>query len=175
MDWQKWIGKYLPSREEIQNKPYLRWLAKYLHNEDIWSFQRHTVARGLAVGFLLAFIPLPIQFVLASLLAICVRGNLPLAVLTTLITNPFTFAPIYYGIFLIGESISGETVPYHALPQFDWQTQGLSGLIQHLFNWFTVLGKPLLIGIPVVAITCSLISYCLVYLIAKLMDRIKRD
>lgn len=173
MNWHNFVHKCLPKREDIHNSRYLCWLNKHLHYEEIWAFNRHTIAKGFVAGFLIAFIPLPIQFIMACLFAVLLRGNLPIAVFTTLLTNPFTFAPIYYAIFRLGEWVSGETVPYHELPKFDWHAHGLTELMRHLATWFSAMGKPLLLGIPVATIVCCVASYCLVYAIAKIVDWMK--
>lgn len=77
-------------------------MAHRLAHPEIWHFNRRNVARGVALGLFVGFI-IPIgQVVIAALLAASARGNLLVAAMATLITNPFTFPPIYYAAFRTG-------------------------------------------------------------------------
>lgn len=60
------------------------------------------MARGVALGLFVGFIVPVGQIVLAALLAATARGNLLIAAAATLVTNPFTFPPIYYAAFRTG-------------------------------------------------------------------------
>src|SRR3990167_10837505 len=99
----KWLKKKLPSAKKIQKEKKLRWLAKWLKKRPyLWAMKKHIVAGGVAVSLLIAFIPLPVQTVLAAILAILFRVNLPVAILVTWFTNPVTFIPANYLIYKTG-------------------------------------------------------------------------
>lgn len=52
----------------------------------------HKISRGIAVGVLVSFTPLfGMHFILATLLAVAIRGNILAALLGTFIGNPLTF------------------------------------------------------------------------------------
>ncbi|MCZ6772743.1 MAG: DUF2062 domain-containing protein, partial [Proteobacteria bacterium] len=68
---------------------------------------RRSVAGGVSLGFFLAFIPLPIQMLIAAPLALTFRVNLPVTMASLWITNPFTFAPMYLFAYKVGEWITG--------------------------------------------------------------------
>ncbi|MDQ3483713.1 MAG: DUF2062 domain-containing protein [Pseudomonadota bacterium] len=82
-----------------------RWMRPIAHlfsHPTLWHLNRRSVPRALALGLFSAFI-LPVgQFALAALLALVIRANVPLAAATTLVTNPLTFPPIYYGAYKLG-------------------------------------------------------------------------
>lgn len=95
------------SREHILGSRWLRPIAHLLTHPTLWHLNRRSVPRALAVGFFAAFV-LPVgQFVLAVVLALTVRANVPLAVAATLITNPLTFAPIYLAAYQSGKLVLG--------------------------------------------------------------------
>lgn len=95
----------LKDRESILASRWLRPVAHLLGHPSLWHLNRRSVPRGLALGLFAAFI-LPIgQFLLAALLAIPVRANVPLAAAATLVTNPFTFPPIYYAAYRVGDAL----------------------------------------------------------------------
>lgn len=82
-----------------------RWLGPFRHlfgHPSLWHFNRRSVPRALAVGLFAGF-TLPLgQFVLAALLSVPLRANVPLAAGATLVTNPLTFPPIYMGAYKLG-------------------------------------------------------------------------
>ncbi|MGI8706458.1 MAG: DUF2062 domain-containing protein [Sphingomicrobium sp.] len=95
----------IKDRESILKSRWLRPFAHLLGHPSLWHLNRRSVPRGLALGLFSAFI-LPIgQFALAALLAIPVRANVPLAAAATLVTNPFTFPPIYYAAYRVGQAL----------------------------------------------------------------------
>lgn len=70
---KRWLKKWLPNHETIREKS-LRWLASWLHRHPyLLCLNRRTVARGLAIGLLLAFIPLPIQIFSSAILTFLSR------------------------------------------------------------------------------------------------------
>jgi uncharacterized protein len=82
-----------------------RWLKPFAHlfvHPALWHLNRRSVPRALAIGCFVAFI-IPLgQFALAALIAALMRANVPLAAVATLITNPLTFAPIYFAAYSVG-------------------------------------------------------------------------
>lgn len=99
---RKWFKQISPDRESLLANRWLRPVAHRLTHPEIWHFNRRNVARGAALGLFVGFI-LPIgQIVVAALLAASARGNLLVAAMATLVTNPFTFPPIYYAAFRTG-------------------------------------------------------------------------
>lgn len=102
MSVRKWFKQISPDRDSLLANRWLRPLAHRLTHPEIWHFNRRNVARGVALGLFVGFI-LPIgQIVVAALLAASARGNLLVAAMATLITNPLTFPPIYYAAFRTG-------------------------------------------------------------------------
>lgn len=82
----------MPEREEMAKNRWLAPLAGTIARSELWRFTRRSVPRGVALGVFAAFI-IPLgQTFLAVLLALPSRANLPLAAVTTLVTNPFTVA-----------------------------------------------------------------------------------
>ncbi|MDP3906540.1 DUF2062 domain-containing protein [Novosphingobium sp.] len=99
---RKWFKKVTPRRETLLQNRWLRPVAHRLAHPEIWHFNRRNVARGVALGLFVGFM-LPIgQIVVAALLAASARGNLLVAAMATLITNPVTFPPIYYAAYRTG-------------------------------------------------------------------------
>lgn len=87
---RRWVSEKMPTREGMADN---RWLAPIAHrflSPELWRFTRRSVPRGVALGMFAAFI-IPLgQIFLAAFLALPARANVPLAVLVTFVTNPFT-------------------------------------------------------------------------------------
>jgi len=110
---RKWFEQITPGPEKLLANRWIRPFAHRLAHPEIWHFNRRNVARGVALGLFVGFLVPVGQIVLAALLAATARGNLLIAAVATLVTNPFTFPPIYYaafrtGSFLLNTKSAGE-------------------------------------------------------------------
>ncbi len=123
-----------------------------LEHPVYWSLNRRHVTRAFALGLFLGFAPLPIHFVLAALLALLLRLNVPAALAGTLITNPLTAAPVYLAAYWVGCQLLDITPqPITFEPSWDW-----------LSSAFTPIWKPLLLGCLVLGSLTATAGYILV-------------
>lgn len=100
-----WLRRRLPDRAELlHRRPLGRW-TPYLADDRLWTLARRPLRRAIAIGFACAFL-LPVgQFALAAALAVPLRANVPVAVVSTLITNPFTFPPVFVAAHWVGRQL----------------------------------------------------------------------
>ena len=158
---RKFFRKYLPSHAAISANRYIARFGSALKHHNLWHLHRRSVAGGVAVGMFAGLVPgsNPVQFTAAALLAMVFRVNLPIAVIVTLYTNPFTIVPLYYLAFKLGELVlmeSGGAPPSHALGLED---KSFSEWLPAALDWLTSIGKPLLIGLPLLALLFSVVGY----------------
>ena len=158
---RKYFRKFLPSHETIKQSRWTGWLGGWLHHPNLWHLNRHSVSGGVAIGLLTGLIPGPVQIIGGTLLAVLFRVNLPVAVVTTLYTNPFTIVPLYALAYEIGALITGHnnglsTVNF-SLPEMTWGNWHTV-----MLDWVLSLGKPLAVGLPVMAIGFSVVGYFVV-------------
>ncbi len=153
-----WLKRHLPNKNSITNHGSLSRFGYLLHNPKLWSFNRSSVARGLGIGVFFAFIPLPVQTVLAISLSVLLGGNIPVAIAATWISNPITFIPINLLIYKTGQLILHDSSDAFNAKSVDltinWHD--LSGTIS---QWAQSFGKPFLVGVPVVAILGGVLAY----------------
>lgn len=102
------IRKYLPSPEAIRRQKALNVVRHLLLEPELWHLHRRSVGGAVFIGLFCAFLPLPIgQMVVAALLAVLGRCNLPIAVALVWVTNPLTFGPIFYFAYKLGAWLLG--------------------------------------------------------------------
>ncbi len=160
----KLLKKFLPSHATIQANRHIARFGHRLQHHNLWHLHRRSVAGGVAAGMFAGLIPgsNPVQFSAAALLAVGFRVNLPIAVIVTLYSNPFTILPLYLLAFKLGQLVlltdDGD------LPPFDVHGDSIGAWLSAGFEWLTTAGKPLLIGIPLLAVILSVAGYALVRL-----------
>ncbi|WP_422343201.1 DUF2062 domain-containing protein [Parasphingorhabdus sp.] len=92
MRFYRWFEEKMPTRAGMANNRYLKPIAHRFLRSDLWRFTRRSVPRGVALGLITGFIvPLGGQTFVALFLALPIRANVPIAAVTTFITNPFTY------------------------------------------------------------------------------------
>lgn len=165
---RKYFRRFLPTHASISEHRWLGRFGGFLHHPNLWHLNRPSVAGGVAVGLLAGLIPGPLQMLGALLLAIPLRVNLPVALITTLYTNPITIVPLYllayeYGSFLLGEAGGTASIPAF---EMDWLHFGDS--MAALFQWCVSLGKPLALGLVALGFTLATLGYFAVLLAWRL-------
>jgi uncharacterized protein (DUF2062 family) len=163
---RKFFRKYLPDAESIKHNRYTRVFSPALQHPNLWHLNRHSVAGGVAVGMFTGLIPgsNPVQFTAAAILSMIFRVNLPVAVFVTLYTNPFTIVPLYFAAYKVGAFFIGQgkaKVPRHELNVWDLP---LSDWIPALIHWATAMGKPLALGLVLMALLFAAVGYAAVHL-----------
>lgn len=156
---RKYFRKFLPTHDTIMRTRWGRFLLRgRLHHPNLWHLHRRSVAGGVSLGLFCGLVPGPLQMVSAAVLAMVFRVNLPVAVFTTLYTNPLTIVPLYavayeYGAFLLGQhgAVSAARL---ALPEMNW-----GNWVTVLPHWFMSLGKPFALGLPTLALTLAALGY----------------
>lgn len=161
---RRFFRKYLPSHAAISENRYIDRFGAWLKHHNLWHLHRRSVAGGVAVGMFAGLIPgsNPVQFTAAAALAIVFRVNLPIAVVVTLYSNPFTIVPLYYLAFKLGKFALLENGS--ALPTLTIGLEGKDFLdwVPAAIHWLTSIGKPLLVGLPLLALLLSAVSYAAV-------------
>jgi hypothetical protein len=99
---KKFLYRYLPTPKTIREHPALRPVSKWLNNPEIWHMHRRAVAGAAFIGLFCAFLPIPFQMLLAAVMAVASRCNLPMSVVLVWITNPITMAPMFYFAYRLG-------------------------------------------------------------------------
>jgi len=161
---RKLFRKYLPSAESVRGNRWVAMFGKLLQHPNLWHLNRDSVAGAVAIGLFAGLVPGPLQMLTALLLAIPLHRNLPVALLVTLYTNPFTIVPLYllayaYGSLLLGHENARPEIAHF---EMDWSRIGDS--MARLMEWTLALGKPLAVGLVALGVTLALVGYVAVRL-----------
>ncbi len=139
---RRFLRRYLPSPGKLRGNSQLRFaLGRLLHDPNLWYLNRRSVSGGVAVGLFVAWVPLPIQTLLAGLAALYFRINLPLSVVVVWVTNPVTIGPMYWSAWWIGAAILGSRhEPQRFELTFDWFFSELGRIWPSLLLGCALLG-----------------------------------
>ncbi len=164
---KKFIQRFIPDQEKLAQNKALSWLGPRVFHPNLWHINRESIARGMALGVFFGFL-IPVgQIFVAAVFAVFLRGNLPTAAVCTLVTNPFTFAPVYYVAYQLGSFILGGAPTPEVTPEMlnldpellvmppQEVTSGISRWLLEIEN----LGAPLFLGLGIFAVTGAAISY----------------
>jgi uncharacterized protein (DUF2062 family) len=156
----------VPTRAQIHDNRWLRWLGPLLRRPRLWRWSRRGVALGVALGIFFGMLVPVAQIPLSVAAAVVLRANVPAAAVSTLVTNPLTFGPLYYAAYKLGHRITG--TPQGAAPGAtsveDLHAAGLPREEARLWQRMTSVGKPLLLGLAIIATLMGLLSYALIAL-----------
>jgi uncharacterized protein (DUF2062 family) len=102
---KKFLKKVVPSPRRVRKIKGLGVLGEWVYATNLWHLNRYSASMAFFVGLFVAFMPIPGQVVVAALLAVILRCNLPIAVSLVFVTNPVTMAPLFFMAYEIGALI----------------------------------------------------------------------
>jgi hypothetical protein len=155
---RKTLKRFLPNHESVHTNRWLRPFANTLLHPRLWHLNRHSAAGGIALGLFCGLIPGPLQMPAAAAGCVLFKVNLPLAVLTTLYSNPLTIVPLYLLAYEVGTRVLGVGGEHFMQPPALGDLN-LAAWFTALADWMVGLGKPLALGLIVLAATFSLVGY----------------
>lgn len=145
-------------KNRLRKSKYFAWTVE---RKELWLFNKHSVALGAAIGVFFGLLIPVFQAPFSALLSILLRANIGVAALATLITNPITFGPVYYGAYRFGEYITG----IRFIPMGD---------AEGFFQWIAGVGKPLMVGLGIFSIIGFVLTYGLVYSLFNIKKLFKK-
>jgi uncharacterized protein len=89
--------RYFKHPRKLKNSPIRRWFTRHFMDKRVWKPTQHTLAAGASIGSLVMLQMFPGQMFIAAILSAIFRVNIPIAVIVSWITNPFTF--VAFGLF----------------------------------------------------------------------------
>ena len=151
-----WIHRNLPTREQMEGSRWTRPFANRILRSELWRFTRRSVPRGVALGMLVGIIVPFAQILFAALLCWPVRANVPVAALTTFITNPFT-TPL---IWILGYNVGSWLLRIDAMTVVAPVNRAMErSEFGDMLQWLTDASLVTAFGLVVVGIVAAAVSY----------------
>ena len=130
----------------------MRMFGSLLNDPNLWHLNRRSAAGAFAVGLFSAFVPIPLQMILAAALAVLFRVNLPISVALVWITNPLTVAPVFYFAYRMGAWLLGHPV----------QAELATPSVEQLWNGLNSIWASLLLGSFILSSVSAICGYLLI-------------
>lgn len=148
----------MPDTNKIKNDKALQVFGRFINNPNLWHLNRYSVSTGFSTGLFAALVPLPFQTVIAAVLCIFFRGNLPIAAALTWVTNPLTTPAIAYFSYLIGVFVMGRQPQHFKFEiSLDWLIREIGGI-----------GLPFIIGSFILAFAAAFLANIIIRLIWRI-------
>lgn len=121
---RNWLSQKLPSNQQLQeqlgvagefdNASYessaMLWVRQKLADPLLWHLNRRSVAGAVAVGLFVGWLPIPMQMLVAAILAAILRVHVPVSVVLVWFSNPITFPALLYAAWFVGSTILGTPI-----------------------------------------------------------------
>jgi uncharacterized protein len=152
----QWIARNLPRREDMAKSRWIRPYADRVLRPELWRFTRRSVPRGVALGALVGIIIPFAQILFAALLALPIRANVPVAALTTFITNPLTTPLVWVIAYEIGSFILRVDAMTYGRPI---GTAVASSDVGNMMQWLTGAASITAFGLIVLGVVVASLLY----------------
>lgn len=163
---RRFFRKISLNRDRVHGQWYMAPFRHLLHDPNLWTVRRRTVVPAFAMGIFIGFMPFPGHIVLAALLALMLRVHIPVAVISTLFSNPITMGPQFYFCYQLGLLLLGiEPQPFEFELSFAW-----------LQGRFVDIWQPLLLGCLLLGMLASAVAYVILDLLwrASIADYLEK-
>jgi len=146
---RRFFRKFAFKRHHVSEQWFMTPFRHLLHDHRLWGIRRRTVVPALAIGLFIAFMPTPGHTLIAALLALSFRVNIPVAAIATWVSNPLTMAPMYYAAYRLGRSLLNTPLrEFQFEMSWDW-----------VAHTFVTIWQPMLLGCVILGTALALVGY----------------
>jgi uncharacterized protein (DUF2062 family) len=146
---RRFFRKFAMKSDHLKSQWWLAPFGDLIHDPNLWVIRRRNVVPAFALGLFVAYLPFPGHMLTAALVALALRVNIPVAVLSTLVVNPLTMGPMYYLAFSVGQYLLGqEPRAFEFEMSFAW-----------LFERFAYIWQPLILGSVLLGAILALVGF----------------
>ena len=133
--------KFAFKRHQIAEQWFMAPFRHMLHDHRLWGIRRRWVVPAFAIGLFVAFMPFPGHTLTAALLALALRVNIPVAAVSTWVSNPATMIVMYPTAYQLGRAILGSPPRDVAFEMsWDWVTHTFVNIWQPMLLGSVLLG-----------------------------------
>lgn len=150
---KKRLRKFIPKASDLRKSGALKPFGEWIYASNYWHLNRYSASMAFFVGLFVAFLPIPGQMLIAALLAIRLRCNLPLSVALVWVSNPLTAPPLFYLAYRLGGLLINQPL---AIPAGNEET---AFDLYWLFAKMGTVWQPLLLGCLLLGLFAGSVGY----------------
>lgn len=152
---RRFFRRFSLKRDRFHGRWYFAPFDHLLHDPRLWGIRRRNVVPAFALGLFVAFMPVPGHLLIAALVALALRINIPIAALATFASNPLTIGPMFYVSYRTGRRLLDlPPQPFTFELSFSWLTER-----------FVTIWQPLLLGCVLLGALAALAGYAILDLL----------
>ena len=156
---KKFFKDNLPKPEDLKKYKALGILGNSIFEKELWSINKHTLSRAIAIGLFWGWMPMFFQMIPAAFCAVYFRANLPLSVAGVWVSNPITMPPMMYLGYEFGNVVLGiDPLFYKFEASLDW-----------IISVFSLIWEPLLVGTMIIGISSAVIGFFGIHIFWKIL------
>ena len=156
---KKFFKDNLPKPEDLKKYKALNMLGNSIFEKELWSINKHTLSRAVAIGLFWGWMPMFFQMIPAAFCAVYFRANIPLSLAGVWISNPITMPPMMYIGYEFGNYILGID------PLFDQ----FEASIDWILGIFSLIWEPLLVGTMIIGGSSAILGIIGIHLFWKII------
>ena len=146
---RRFFRKFALKRHQVSEQWFMGPFRHLLHDRRLWTIRRRNVVPAFSLGLFVAFLPTPGHTLMGILSALALRVNLPVAAVTTWVSNPLTMGPMYFFAYRLGAGILGLPEESFAFEMsWQWVTQT-----------FVTIWQPMLLGCVLLGCVAAVVGY----------------
>jgi hypothetical protein len=139
---RRFFRKFAFKRDHVTDQWFMTPFRHLLHDTRLWGIRRKNVVPAFAVGLFVMWMPFPGHLLMACIIALMLRVNIPVAAVTTLLSNPLTMGPMYFLGYRFGAWLLSDPVaPLSIEMTLDWVTNVFVGVWQPMLLGCILLGS----------------------------------
>lgn len=146
---------------KLRHRPWWQKISKPLFHRSLWVPCRDTVASGLAIGLFFSMVPVIPQSIVAAIVAMRARANVPLAMAACFISNPFTNVPFWIAQVRLGQWL----IDVLSLPVPPFLAKGQA----HLPGVGAISVSNFIVGFVAMGVLMGLAAYPIVHLFSAVL------
>ncbi len=152
---RRFFRKFAFKRHHVSEQWFMTPFRHLLHDQRLWGIRRRTVVPAFSLGLFIAFLPTPGHTLIGILSALALRVNIPVAAVSTWVSNPLTMGLMYYPCYRLGRRLLGTPEkPFNFEMSWDWVT-----------HTFVTIWQPMLLGCFIVGLIAAVLGYVILDLL----------
>ena len=146
---RRFFRKFALKRQNVSEQWFMSPFRHLLHDQRLWGIRRRTVVPAFALGLFISFLPTPGHTLMGALAALGFRINIPVAALSTWVSNPLTMGPMYYFAYRLGRGLLDTPLrEFQFEMSWDWVS-----------NTFVTIWQPMLLGCVILGIVAAVVGF----------------